>query len=107
MTSGYIGRFAPSPSGRLHFGSLVAAIASYCDAKSNNGKWLVRIEDIDGSRTVDGAAVDILRTLEIYGMQWDDNVVWQSQRSNLYSESIEFLKDIGAPEASTTQSYFE
>ncbi len=95
MASGYIGRFAPSPSGRLHFGSLVAAIASYCDAKSNNGKWLVRIEDVDGSRTVDGASDDILRTLETYGMRWDDNVIWQSQRSNFYSESIEFLKENG------------
>ena len=95
MTSGYIGRFAPSPSGRLHFGSLVAAIASYCDARSNSGKWLLRIEDVDDSRTVDGAADDILRTLEAYGMFWDGNVIWQSQRSDIYSESIEFLKENG------------
>ena len=84
-----VGRFAPSPSGRLHFGSLVAAVASYCDAKANDGKWLVRIEDIDGSRTVDGAAEDILRTLEAFGMYWDDDVVWQSQRAEYYQITID------------------
>ncbi|MBM56078.1 MAG: tRNA glutamyl-Q(34) synthetase GluQRS [Euryarchaeota archaeon] len=95
MTSSYIGRFAPSPSGRLHFGSLVAAVASYCDARANDGKWLVRIEDVDGSRTVDGAADDILRTLEGFGMYWDGNVVWQSQRSELYGEIVRSLKSKG------------
>ena len=88
MHKGYIGRFAPSPSGRLHFGSLVAAVASYCDAKSNDGKWLVRIEDVDGSRTVDGAADDILRTLEGFGLQWDSGVVKQSLRSSYYQEIL-------------------
>ena len=92
MSSGYIGRFAPSPSGRLHFGSLVAAVASYCDAKSNYGKWLVRIEDVDGSRTVDGASDDILHTLEAYGMFWDGDVLLQSDRSKFYSEIIDYLK---------------
>ena len=91
MSSGYIGRFAPSPSGRLHFGSIVAAIASYCDAKANDGKWLVRIEDVDGSRTVYGAADDILRTLESYGMHWDGDVVWQNQRFHKYEEVIQDL----------------
>ncbi len=91
MHKGYIGRFAPSPSGRLHFGSLVAAVASYCDAKYNNGKWLVRIEDVDGSRTVDGAADDILRTLEGFGLQWDLEVVWQSSRSSYYQEIVDSL----------------
>ena len=91
MHKGYIGRFAPSPSGRLHFGSLVAAVASYCDAKSNDGKWLVRIEDVDGSRTVDGAADDILRTLEGFGLQWDSGVVKQSLRSSYYQEIVDSL----------------
>lgn len=86
-----VGRFAPSPSGRLHFGSLVAAVASYCDARANDGKWLVRIEDVDGSRTVDGAAEDILRTLEAFGMYWDGDVVWQSQRAEYYQIAIDDL----------------
>jgi len=84
----YIGRFAPSPTGRLHFGSLVAAVASYLDAKANSGKWLVRIEDVDGSRTVPGAASDILKTLEGYGMHHDGEVVVQSERSHIYRQII-------------------
>lgn len=91
MSGSYIGRFAPSPSGRLHFGSLVAAIASYCDAKSNNGLWLVRIEDNDMGRSEDGAADDIFRTLEGYGMAWDQGVLFQSDRSSYYQEAIDFL----------------
>ena len=91
MHKGYIGRFAPSPSGRLHFGSLIAAVASYCDAQSNDGNWLVRIEDVDGSRTVDGAADDILRTLEGFGLQWDSSVVKQSLRSSYYQEIVDSL----------------
>lgn len=94
MSGRYIGRFAPSPTGRLHFGSLVAAIASYCDAKSNNGLWLVRIEDVDGGRTVEGTADDILRTLEAYGMVWDEEVLYQSTQSLYYQEAIETLKSL-------------
>jgi len=88
----YRGRFAPSPSGPLHFGSLVAAVGSYLDAKHNQGCWLVRIEDIDTTRVVKGAADDILRTLEAYGLYWDEQVVYQTQRHELYQHTISQLQ---------------
>jgi glutamyl-Q tRNA(Asp) synthetase len=88
----YIGRFAPSPTGPLHFGSLVAAVASYCDARKNHGKWLLRIEDLDRPRTVKGAADRILHQLENFGFEWDGPVVYQSQRDSFYSEALEILK---------------
>lgn len=87
----YIGRFAPSPSGPLHAGSLVAAMASYLDAKAHNGRWLVRIEDIDETRTVAGATDAIMRALSIFGMQHDDEVVVQSQRKPLYQAAFDRL----------------
>ena len=86
--STYIGRFAPSPSGSLHFGSLTAALGSYLQAKSQQGKWLVRIEDIDPPREVVGASEDILETLKIYGLDWDDQVVYQSQQSAHYEQVL-------------------
>ncbi len=84
----YVGRFAPSPSGPLHFGSLVAAVASYCDAKSNKGKWLVRMEDLDKPREVEGAAHHIINTLEAFGFEWDGDIVFQSQRNHYYQEAF-------------------
>ena len=84
MTSSYTGRFAPSPSGPLHIGSLVAAMASYLDAKAQHGRWLVRIEDVDEERSVAGAGEAILALLLELGMRWDGEVVWQSRRKHLY-----------------------
>jgi glutamyl-Q tRNA(Asp) synthetase len=87
----YIGRFAPSPTGPLHAGSLVAAVASYADARAREGQWLVRIEDVDEDRTVSGAADDILRTLCTFGMRWDGEVVYQSRRKSLYDAAFQRL----------------
>lgn len=84
----YVGRFAPSPSGSLHAGSLVAAMASYLDAKAHDGLWLVRIEDIDEMRTVPGATEAIMRALAIFGMQHDGEVIVQSERKQLYERAF-------------------
>ena len=88
----YCGRFAPTPSGPLHFGSMIAAIASYCDARANDGTWHVRIDDIDGPRIVAGAAEDILRTLTAYGLEWDGKLVYQSRNSDSYHAAIHLLR---------------
>lgn len=88
----YRGRFAPSPTGPLHFGSLVAAVASWLDARAAGGEWLVRIEDVDTTRTVPGAASEILRALEAMGLTWDGEVLWQSRRGDHYERALERLR---------------
>jgi glutamyl-Q tRNA(Asp) synthetase len=90
-----IGRFAPSPTGPLHVGSLVAALGSYLMAKSSGGCWLLRMEDLDLPRVVPGIADDMLRTLEILGFQWDGEVVYQSRRSEYYRAAAELLVQRG------------
>jgi glutamyl-Q tRNA(Asp) synthetase len=91
IQSVYRGRFAPSPTGPLHLGSLVAAVGSYLDAKCNGGEWLVRMEDLDRPREVPGAADAILRTLEGLGLEWDGEVVYQTQRLTFYQQALEHL----------------
>ena len=93
--SAYVGRFAPSPTGPLHFGSLVAAVASWLDARAAGGQWLVRIEDVDTTRSVPGAAEGILRTLEALGLTWDGEVAWQSRRTEHYEAALERLRLAG------------
>ena len=87
----YRGRFAPSPTGSLHLGSLCAALASYLDAKSNGGRWLVRIEDIDPPREDPDAKRHIPQQLEDHGLAWDEDIVYQSNRSELYAKTLESL----------------
>ena len=91
----YIGRFAPSPSGELHMGSLVAAVGSYLRAKSMKGQWLVRMEDIDPLREVKGAADSILYSLEAHGLMWDGDVLYQSTRLEAYAVALEQLIEQG------------
>ncbi len=95
VPSPYRGRFAPSPSGALHFGSLVAAVASYVDARAAAGQWLVRIEDLDPPRERPGAADDILFTLERFGLHWDGPVLRQSSRHDAYAAALERLQRDG------------
>ncbi|MEZ5582169.1 MAG: tRNA glutamyl-Q(34) synthetase GluQRS [Candidatus Competibacteraceae bacterium] len=89
------GRFAPSPSGPLHFGSLIAALGSFLAVRSQGGQWLVRIEDVDTPRSVPGAAEGILRVLERFGLTWDGTVVYQSQRTDYYQAALEHLEAAG------------
>jgi len=89
--STYIGRFAPSPSGPLHLGSLMSATCSYLQAKANKGKWLIRIEDIDTPRVVKDMDTIQLKQLESFGFKWDDDVLYQSQRIDIYNHLIHEL----------------
>jgi glutamyl-Q tRNA(Asp) synthetase len=87
----YRGRFAPSPTGELHAGSLVAALASYLDARAHKGEWLVRIEDVDGPRCIPGTDLAILQQLQRCGLHWDGEVVYQSQRNTVYQQALDQL----------------
>jgi glutamyl-Q tRNA(Asp) synthetase len=93
--SAYIGRFAPSPTGPLHFGSLVCALASYLDARHHQGQWLVRIEDIDPPREIPGSTATILKQLESHGLLWDGDLLYQSQRSDAYNAALAQLQNDG------------
>ena len=88
-------RFAPSPSGPLHFGSLIAAVGSYLQARSQQGEWLLRIEDVDTPRVVSGATQSILHTLVCYGLYWDGEIMYQSQRLDAYQAALDQLRDQG------------
>ena len=101
ISSPYIGRFAPTPSGRLHFGSLVAALASYLDARSVGGRWLMRMEDLDPPREEPGAQAAILNALESYGFEWDGEMVRQSDRHDAYAEVLNRLFNHGLAYACT------
>jgi glutamyl-Q tRNA(Asp) synthetase len=91
----YVGRFAPSPTGPLHFGSLVAAVASYLDARAHAGDWLVRIEDLDHGRTIAGATQAILEALAAHGMHWDERPIHQSRRERHYAAAFDRLESAG------------
>jgi glutamyl-Q tRNA(Asp) synthetase len=101
IASSYIGRFAPTPSGHLHFGSLVAALASYLDARSVGGRWLMRMEDLDPPREEPGAQAAILKALESYGFEWDGEMVRQSDRHEAYAEVLNRLFNYGLAYACT------
>jgi glutamyl-Q tRNA(Asp) synthetase len=94
-TPAYRGRFAPSPTGPLHFGSLVAAAGSFLEARSRRGEWHLRMEDVDTPRCSTAAASEILRALEACGFAWDGEIVWQSRRSEAYAAALERLKAAG------------
>jgi glutamyl-Q tRNA(Asp) synthetase len=95
------GRFAPSPTGPLHFGSLIAALGSFLEVRRRGGEWLVRIEDVDAPRTAPGATAAILRVLERYGLHWDGPVLYQSQRTEAYRATLERLRGTGLVYACT------
>ena len=87
----YKGRFAPSPTGPVHFGTLIAAVGSYLQAKKNHGEWIIRMEDVDITRKVEGSDTDILHTLETFGFEWHGEVIYQSQQTEHYEHALEQL----------------
>ncbi|HEX4243775.1 MAG TPA: tRNA glutamyl-Q(34) synthetase GluQRS [Steroidobacteraceae bacterium] len=91
----YVGRFAPTPSGALHLGSLYTAVASFLDARAHGGRWLLRMEDLDRAREAPGSADAILGTLERFGLEWDGPVVRQSVRGGLYARALDALRERG------------
>lgn len=105
MKTRYIGRFAPSPTGPLHIGSLTCALGSFLDARAAGGQWLVRMEDLDPPREKPGAASAILRTLEEHGLHWDGDIVYQSQRLPLYETALaQLIRDGYAFRCSLTRT---
>jgi glutamyl-Q tRNA(Asp) synthetase len=94
LPKGYRGRFAPSPTGPLHAGSLVAALGSWLDARAHHGKWLLRIEDIDTPRSILGADQEIMRQLLACGLKWDEEVIWQSKRQKHYENALDRLYEL-------------
>lgn len=84
----YRGRFAPSPTGPVHFGTLIAAVGSYLQAKKNQGEWLMRMEDVDITRRLEGADTDILHTLESFGFEWDGEIIYQSRQTEYYQQAL-------------------
>ncbi len=88
----YVGRFAPSPTGLLHLGSLLAAVGSFVDARHQGGRWLVRMEDLDTTRVIPGCADEMLRTLETFALHWDGAVEYQSTRIQHYRQALEELR---------------
>ena len=92
--SNYIGRFAPSPTGPVHLGTLIAAVGSYLQAKKNDGKWLIRMEDVDTTRTVRGSDSEIFHTLEAFGFEWNGEILYQSKQTEHYEYALEQLKSL-------------
>ena len=93
-SSTYKGRFAPSPTGPVHFGTLVAAVGSYLQAKKNNGEWIIRMEDVDTTRKVEGSDKTILDTLEAFGFEWHGTVIYQSEQTEHYQHALEKLQEL-------------